>query len=1183
MGNATLRRLYGAALRPLGAYVGLSEGALAGLGSDAAALARGGCVVAAPPAAAECPPPAQPQQQPAPSLERLAGAVSAAVRAAAAAKSGSVLALGSDQWRNGVNQSYPNTSTNALLSEAWAELHAAMGDAALAHVLAHTALFVRLPNANFMQLAGAAATERGMKVMKEAARLRRGGRPCEAEGSGGGSQVETGGAGVPGGALALGRPSETLCPRQYLYCASFGRAPGLPANHLLLRVRRGPGAGRRLYTSVFLEPPRVELAEWRGGADRPPPPGMVASGAHLPKLPKRVPRQHRGAPAALAALAEGAATCPYARLLRANCPLPACLRRGNRSGPAEAEPSASTGAAAGATLPTQEPPAADAILATQLLDDCAMPHTTGAGEAMGETDALPTQLDAVTAELNALANSQTSSRAVAGFVWGCLLRMAGPAGLLGPRGSTTRAALKARVQWFVCLRRFEKCSVHQLCQGVRASELPFGQAAGETHAHARGMPVQQAAARQRIVERWVLWLFACIVSPLIRAHFYATEAEATKQTIVFYRKPVWARLAVLAERQLTLNGWLEPLAVGRAAAAAALRDRQLGYADLRLLPRARDKGVRPLLNLGASHALPAPSGAGHALSLDAVNAKLRPAFHVLKYETLRGGAQAGSSVFNPRELHARLRAFLAANARRPDAPAGTATAILPPEQRPRLYVVAADISRAFDTVDRAKLLEAVEAALCEGDYLEVRFASVKPHTGASVRCAWANESAPVANYPQFADLATRMAATKLWHAVLTDQVRYTINERAVVRSMVREHISDGVVCVGGARFYRHAAGIAQGSKLSSLLCSLHYGAMERAAGVPGLDASWARAHGAAPFAATQTSGAERGSAAGGAGAAASGDADSMLVRMIDDFLFLSVDYDMACAFLSIAAARFPAFGAQLNISKTRLNFSARVSAAPAPAGAEATGGPASGAKERVAPHVVRDGLGAHFVPWCGFLLQSEGLQVRADYARLSVGGLLGAVNASTERVPGRQLLAKMPTWMRERLKGILLDSTINTRATVCLNIYQAALLVALKARVYLMTLRRSGAAVRAQLVQQLAASAARFAHAVAGRERRARRDRFGGGGGWAPSATETERLVLAAFARAFCGNRPPGADADAAGAALQRVLAAARKRPCRDTGGAALRFQFATRSERSDALERVLMALPDGRDVLARR
>ena len=48
----------------------------------------------------------------------------------------------------------------------------------------------------------------------------------------------------------------------------------------------------------------------------------------------------------------------------------------------------------------------------------------------------------------------------------------------------------------------------------------------------------------------------------------------------------------------------------------------------------------------------------------------------------------------------------------------------------------------------------------------------------------------------------------------------------------------------------------------------------------------------------------------------------MLVRMIDDFLFLSVDYDMACAFLSIAAARFPAFGAQRDCEFTvSVNYS----------------------------------------------------------------------------------------------------------------------------------------------------------------------------------------------------------------------------------------------------------------------
>lgn len=34
---------------------------------------------------------------------------------------------------------------------------------------------------------------------------------------------------------------------------------------------------------------------------------------------------------------------------------------------------------------------------------------------------------------------------------------------------------------------------------------------------------------------WLAWLLGCLAAPLLRAHFYATETEAYRGQIFFYR------------------------------------------------------------------------------------------------------------------------------------------------------------------------------------------------------------------------------------------------------------------------------------------------------------------------------------------------------------------------------------------------------------------------------------------------------------------------------------------------------------------------------------------------------------------------------------------------------------------------------------------------------------------------
>jgi len=174
---------------------------------------------------------------------------------------------------------------------------------------------------------------------------------------------------------------------------------------------------------------------------------------------------------------------------------------------------------------------------------------------------------------------------VSGFVW-AVVRRAVPAELLGTKRA--QRALQRAIRHFVSLRRYEQMSVHQAIQQMRVSDLPW-LAASPSHAK-RNVPPSEAAARQRTLAMWIGWLFACLVVPVLRAHFFCTESEAYRQQVFYYRKPVWRKLAEGAVSGLKVDQFA-PIPQHRAK--EILKSRKLGVARLRLLPKRKGEEFGP--------------------------------------------------------------------------------------------------------------------------------------------------------------------------------------------------------------------------------------------------------------------------------------------------------------------------------------------------------------------------------------------------------------------------------------------------------------------------------------------------------------------------------------------------------------------------------------------------------------
>jgi len=199
-----------------------------------------------------------------------------------------------------------------------------------------------------------------------------------------------------------------------------------------------------------------------------------------------------------------------------------------------------------------------------------------------------------------------------------------------------------------------------------------------------------------------------------------------------------------------------------------------------------------------------------------------------------------------------------------------------------------------------------------------------------------------------------------------------------------EHVKRNVLQFD-KNFYLQGVGIPQGSIISSLLCSLYYGHLERSVIFPFLEK--------APESATDGF-STRQSCLGISGSEAVTilEMDNLphpnflLLRFIDDILFLSTSKRQAASFFLRLKRGFRDYNCIMNEEKFSLNFDV-----------------GTHSESRIQSHrVFIDGSGNSFLRWSGLLLNCASLEVQADYTRLyshySFGSLLFWDCASSEEV-----------------------------------------------------------------------------------------------------------------------------------------------------------------------------------------
>ncbi|KAM0564136.1 hypothetical protein ACHAPJ_000345 [Fusarium lateritium] len=210
----------------------------------------------------------------------------------------------------------------------------------------------------------------------------------------------------------------------------------------------------------------------------------------------------------------------------------------------------------------------------------------------------------------------------------------------------------------------------------------------------------------------------------------------------------------------------------------------------------------------------------------------------------------------------------------------------------KLYFAKADVKAAFDTIPQEAVVRLMKSVPSQAKYTIMKHVEVKPGERAvigddkSSSKAIRRWHAAALSENENSDFATRLEqdlAPKKKNTVFVDSALRRTHNVGGLMHLLKQHVEKNLVKVG-KKYYRQKVGIPQGSVLSSFLCNYFYADLE----AKHLD-----------FLET---------------------ADCLLLRLIDDFLLVTLDQSKAIEFVNAMHQGLPEYGVVVNPAKTMVNF-----------------------------------------------------------------------------------------------------------------------------------------------------------------------------------------------------------------------------------------------------------------------
>lgn len=538
-----------------------------------------------------------------------------------------------------------------------------------------------------------------------------------------------------------------------------------------------------------------------------------------------------------------------------------------------------------------------------------------------------------------MVTSATPTSDVSAFCRAALSKIV-PDGFWGEKeeGAGNKFIFMRNIDRFVQLRRFENLSLHVASQGLKVTRLvKESQRLVLTEIQLGSIPwlippkVKPASKtansdlqkRKEIFLEFIYYVFDSLLIPLIRSNFHVTESNVHQNRLFFFRHDVWRRLTEPSISTLKLNMFEE---VKTATARKLLDARALGFSQIRLLPKI--SGFRPIVNL--RRRVTKLQNRKFVLGRS-INSVMAPVFNMLDFEKRKQPNRVGSALFSVGELYPKLKAFRARLQHSRS------------RQKP-LYFVKVDVQSCFDTIPQRRIVRLMENIASEDEYRIARYAEIKSSkthsystemdknpVAARKFIATARATTDFETFDKFVD--NRLAKGKK-STVFVDNVVQTAQRKNFLLDLLEDHVERNIVKIG-KKFFRQKAGIPQGSVLSSLLCSYFYADLEKE-------------H-----------------------LGFLSDEESILLRLIDDFLLITTNRKHAKRFLQVMHGGLEEYGVKVNPAKSLVNFEIIIN-------------------ESRVPKMHGDTV----FPYCGSMIDTKTLEITKDRDRRKSTGSISMVRKS---------------------------------------------------------------------------------------------------------------------------------------------------------------------------------------------
>ncbi|KAK3185317.1 Telomerase reverse transcriptase [Lecanicillium sp. MT-2017a] len=541
----------------------------------------------------------------------------------------------------------------------------------------------------------------------------------------------------------------------------------------------------------------------------------------------------------------------------------------------------------------------------------------------------------------------------------------------GDDGDHNRSIIGQKINHFITLRRYESANLHDLLQGFKLSNLEWLQLPNQ----GTQKPSQtETKKQQEIFLEFLYYVFDSLVMPLLRSCFYITESNSHRHKVFYFRHDIWRLVcesAMLSLKSDMLEEFKPKIA------SNAMAGRQLGYSHIRLLPKGHK--LRPIMNLRRRYA----SRVNNKVLVPSINTVLAPIHNMLKFERDAHPFKLRSTLFSVGDMYKKIKTFKAQLG----------------ESHTKLYFAKLDVQAAFDTIPQDAVLRLMGSVPSHPNYKVVKHAEVKPgeqslaqaddenNTTKPIR-RWNWAALPGNDTSTFTDrLENQLGGQRKSTVFVNSTVQKYHNTRSLLQ-LLTEHVKENLIKVG-KKYYRQKRGIPQGSVLSSFLCNYFYADLE----LKHLDFV--------------------------------DGPDCLLLRLIDDFLLITLDKTKAQRFVDIMHAGLPEYGVQVNQNKSLVNFASHVNGQELP----------------------RTPNGAEF-PYCGTLINCDTLDISKDVSRDRAIDISHTLTVEYSRNPGQSFERKVLHAFKIQSHLMLYDTSHNSTHTVLASLRDAFAQTALKMWAY---------------------------------------------------------------------------------------------------------------------------------------